>query len=134
MGLTLTSPSLLFAKNKNSSFNEKLNLKLIVNGDFKAEYNFSGSPGSQIKGVNTREASPCEISSLFRIVSFKQKKSLEAWLYFECVFEGQKSNYRAHPIYLSLGPVEQIINLPVMGKNLKNVQLSFQEVSLKSSK
>ena len=113
---------------------EHISVHMLVSGDLKGEYDFSGPLGAEITASSDISDPVCNFSSLFRKVKYRTKNSVEAWIKLDCTFEGQKSTYKIHRIYLSLDQTQQKVRLPMLAKNLKNVQLEFQELSLKSSK
>lgn len=115
---------------------EQIFVRMLASGDFKAEYEFSGTLGSELKAdVGSGGAKPmCDISSLFRKLKYRGKNTVEAWLTLECTNKGQKSIYKPHRIYLDPTISKQKVRLPMLDKNLKNVQLEFQELSLKLGK
>ena len=127
----LAYTSALQAQNKKTAFSQLVSGRLIVSGDFVAEYSFNGPLGSNIKGSPSEGTPPCEISSLFRAVKQRSKQAIEAWLTLECMFEGQKSSYKTHRVFIYKDRVDQKIQLPMLAKNLKNVHLQFQELSIK---
>ena len=127
----LAYTSALQAENKKTAFSQLISGRLNVTGDFVAEYSFSGPLGSVIKGSPSSATPPCEISSLFRAVKQRDKQAIEAWLTLDCTFEGQKSSYKPHRIFIYLDKGDQKIQLPMLAKNLKNVHVQFQELSLK---
>ena len=94
----------------------------------------SGPLGGVILGRIKGAETPCQISSLFRKVVYRNQQSIEVWLRLDCTFEGQKSTYKTHRFYLQANQDPQKIKLPMLAKNLKNVQLEFRELSLKSRK
>lgn len=122
------------AQTKKTSFSQVVSGRLLVSGDFEGHYSFNGPLGALIKGSPYEGTPPCEVSSLFRSVKYREKKSLEAWLTLECTFEGQKSSYKTHRIFIPLDKPDTKIQLPMLAKNLKNVHLQFQELSLKLGK
>lgn len=113
---------------------ERISVHMSVSGDLKGEYDFSGPLGAEIIASSDNIEPICNFSSLFRKLKYRGKNSVEAWLKLDCTFEGQKSTYKTHRIYLDLDQDRQKVKLPMLAKNLKNVQLEFQELSLKSSK
>lgn len=122
------------AQTKKTSFSQLISGRLLISGDFEGHYSFNGPLGAVIKGSPYEGTPPCEVSSLFRSVKYREKKSLEAWLTLECTFEGQKSSYKTHRIFIPLDKPDTKIQLPMLAKNLKNVHLQFQELSLKLGK
>jgi hypothetical protein len=123
---------ILKAQNKKKAFTQLVSGSLVVSGDFVGHYSFNGPLGSVIKASPSEGIPPCEISSLFRSVKQRAKQAIEAWLTLECTFEGQKSSYKTHRIFIYLDKADQKIQLPMLAKNLKNVQIQFQELSIKS--
>ncbi len=113
---------------------ENISVKMFATGDLQEEYDFTGPMGAKLKASSKSTVPVCSFSSLFRKVQYRGKPSIEAWLALDCTFEGQKSSYKPHRIYLSLDKTSKKIKLPMLAKNLKNVQLEFQELSLKSRK
>lgn len=113
---------------------EQISVKMKTSGDFKAEYDFSGPIGSLIKATSADSNPACDFASLFRKVKYRGKPSVEAWLQLECVFEGQKNSYKTHRVFLNADPSSQKMKLPMLDKNLKNVQLEFSELTLKPAK
>ena len=114
---------------------EKISVGMTVSGDLQGEYIFAGPLGNRITASSEASAgATCEISSLFRKLQYRSKNSIEAWLTLNCMFEGQKSSYRTHRIYLSLDKPRQKVKLPMLAKNLRNIQLEFHELSLKLGK
>lgn len=130
--LSLNFP--VYAQTKNTSFSQLVSGRLLISGDFKGHYSFNGPVGGLIKGIPYEGTPPCEISSLFRSTKHRGKNSLEAWLTLDCTFEGQKSSYKTHRIFIPLDNTDIKIQLPMLAKNLKNVHLQFQELSLKIGK
>lgn len=122
------------SQTKKTSFSQVVSGRLLISGDFEGHYSFNGPLGTLIKGNPYEGTPPCEISSLFRSVKYREKKSLEAWFTLECTFEGQKSSYKTHRIFIPLDKPDTKIQLPMLAKNLKNVHLQFQELSLKLGK
>ncbi|MEK6627978.1 MAG: hypothetical protein AABY53_05080 [Bdellovibrionota bacterium] len=110
---------------------QNISVRMFTSGDFVGEFNFSGPLGSKIPGNAAETDSVCQFSSLFRKVMYRNKNSVEAWLTLECTFQGQKNTYKAHRIYLELKDTAQKIRLPMLDKNLKNVRLEFQYVTIK---
>lgn len=113
---------------------ERISVHMSVSGDLKGEYDFSGPLGVQITASSDISEPDCNFSSLFRKLKYRGKNSIEAWLKLDCTFGGQKSVYRVHRIYLGLDQTRQKVKLPMLAKNLKNVQIEFQELSLKTGK
>ncbi|MEQ1721691.1 MAG: hypothetical protein ABL930_00855 [Pseudobdellovibrio sp.] len=132
--LFLVYTSSVQAQNKKTAFSQLVSGRLVVSGDFVGHYSFNGPLGSTIKGSPYEGTPPCEISSLFRVVKQRAKQAIEAWLTLECTFEGQKSSYKTHRIFIFLDKVDQKIQLPMLAKNLKNVHVQFQELSIKLGK
>lgn len=122
------------ASAKISALTEHISVSMFASGDIEGEYDFKGPIGELISASSESAEPVCKISSLFRKVKYRGKNSVEAWLTLDCTFAGQKSTYKTHRVYLSLGQPRQKIKLPMLAKNLKNVQLEFRELSLKSSK
>ena len=116
------------------SKSEQISVIMFATGDFTEKYEFTGPMGVEIIAGSVNPDPICNIISLFRKVKYRETKSIEAWLRLECTFEGQKSIYKAHRIYLNLEESVQKVKLPRLAKNLKNVQLEFRELSLKSNK
>ncbi len=119
---------------KSTGLSEHISTSVFISGDLQGEYDFNGPLGELLKGSSDSPEPACKISSLFRKVKYRGQNAIEAWLHFECTFGGQKSNYRTHRIYLRQQVLVQKIKLPMLAKNLKNVQLEFREISLKSAK
>jgi hypothetical protein len=124
----------LQAQNKKNAFSQLISGRLVVSGDFVGQYSFNGPLGAILKASPSEGIPPCEISSLFRVVKQRAQQAIEAWLTLECTFEGQKSSYKPHRIFIYLDKIDQKIQLPMLAKNLKNVQIQFQELSIKSGK
>ncbi|MBY0553436.1 hypothetical protein K2P97_02835 [bacterium] len=122
------------SQTKKTSFSQLVSGRLLISGDFEGHYSFNGPLGVLIKGSPYEGAPPCEVSTLFRAVKYREKKSLEAWLTLECTFQGQKSTYKTHRIFIPIDKTDTKIQLPMLAKNLKNVHLQFQELSLKLGK
>ncbi len=122
------------ASAKKSTLNETISVRIQASGDLQGEYELSGPLGEVIPGRSEGAEKPCQISSLFRKVVYRNQQSIEVWLSLDCTFEGQKSTYKPHRFYLQVKQVQQKIKLPMLAKNLKNVQFEFRELSLKSSK
>lgn len=119
---------------KSTSLSEHISTSVFISGDLQGEYDFNGPLGELLKGTSDGSDRLCNISSLFRKVKYRGQNSIKAWLHFDCTFGGQKSTYRTHRIYLRQQESVQKIKLPMLAKNLKNVQLEFREISLKSTK
>ena len=119
---------------KNLQKIEKIDVKMIVSGDLTGEYVFDGPMGSFIGASSNSTNRICEFSSLFRRLKYKGENSIESWLTLECVFEKQKRIYKTHRIYLQTNKPIQKVKLPMLDYNLKNVQLEFQELSVKLGK
>ena len=118
---------------KTHSLKENISVQIVASGDLQGAYEFTGPLGELISAISSDEKM-CQISSLFRKVNHRGIDSIEAWLSIICTIEGQKTSYKTHRIYLQLNPSVQRIKLPMLAKNLKNVQLEFSELYLKSSK
>lgn len=119
---------------KTTGLSEHISTSVFLSGDLQGEYDFNGPLGEVLKGTSDSSEQACKISSLFRKVKYRGQNSIEAWLHFDCTFGGQKSTYRTHRIYLRQQFSAQKIKLPMLAKNLKNVQLEFREITLKSAK
>lgn len=119
---------------KTIGLSEYISTSIFISGDLQGEYDFNGPLGELLKGTSGSSEPACKISSLFRKVKYRGRNSIEAWLHFDCTFEGQKSTYSPHRIYLQQQKAVQKIKLPMLAKNLKNIQLEFREISLKSTK
>lgn len=113
---------------------ENVTATVVAEGDLNASYAFSGPLGKTLTGAVTGENAKCEAAALFRKAVYRGKKSLEAWLTFECGIQGQKKKYKPHRIYVALDQSEQKVQLPVLAEDLKSIQLIFREVSLKLGK
>ena len=128
----------LDAQAKATGLSEQISTSFLVSGDLQGEYDFSGPLGQLISGATSNTlgstTAPCEISSLFRKVKFRTQNAIEVWLNFDCTFEGQKSTYKPHRIFLNPEKSSQKIKLPMLAKNLKNILLEFRGISLKSGK
>lgn len=131
----LLIPSLIsIAQARTTGLLEQISTSVFLSGDLQGEYDFSGPLGELLKGSSDSTELPCKISSLFRKVKYRGQNTIEAWLHFDCTFGGQKSTYSPHRIYLQPQKAFQKIKFPMLAKNLKNVQLEFREISLKSTK
>lgn len=130
--LLITSFSSVQAKK--ASLPEQISTRVFASGDLQGEYNFSGPLGERLKATSDSEEPACKISSLFRKVNYRGQNTIEAWLQFDCTFGGQKSTYKPHRIYLQPQAAVQKITIPMLAKNMKNVQLEFRQISLKSTK
>lgn len=113
---------------------EQISVIMTVSGDIKGIYKFSGILGTSIKAISENPDHVCEFTGLFRKSKYRGKISVEMWPELDCTIEGQKSSYKTHRIHLALESSSQRIKLPMQAEKLKNVQLDFQELSLKSSK
>lgn len=113
---------------------EQISVKATFSGDIKGQYDFSGPVGSLITATASTEDSVCEISSLFRKVKYQGQKTVQAWLILDCLFKGQKYQYKLHRIHLNLTEPIQKVRLPMLSENLKNIQIVFEDLSLKLGK
>ena len=113
---------------------EQISTSVFISGDLQGEFDFNGPLGAVLKGTSDSSAPVCKISALFRKVKYRGQNSIEAWLRFDCTFAGQVNTYRPHRVYLNQQKSVQKIKLPVLAKNLKNIQLEFHEISLKLGK
>lgn len=123
-----------FPVNAKLPLSENISVSMFASGDLEGEYDFEGAMGESITASSSVNEQPCRITSLFRRLKYRGANSVEAWLTLNCTFEGQKSTYKTHRVYLSLDKRTQKIKLPRLAKNLKNVQLEFRELTLKSIK
>lgn len=120
-----------YAKEKVATYNESINTRLAFSGDIKGTFDLSGPLGTELKGSPYEADYPCEVSSLFRKVTYRKKSSVEAWLTLICVIEGQKKIYKPHRIYIDLASPEKAQKLPMLDKKLKNIVIHFSLFSLK---
>ncbi len=113
---------------------ETVQLTMTVSGDLRGEYDFSGGLGAELEGVPAEEKTPCEVTSLFRKVTYRTKPALEAWLTFLCTTDGQKSTYKPDRIFIPLTSDDLSVKLPVLSEKIKNIRLQFEAISFKISK
>lgn len=116
------------------AFKEAVSVHLKMSGDLTAEYDLDGPLGSELEAAGSKPDSVCAVHATFRKSLYRSRVSLETWLRLDCTFEGQKRTYRPHRIFLDPEKPEQVFQLPMLAKNLKNVRLEFQNLSLLKSK
>ena len=129
----LLAASYAEAKSK-IAFKEAVSVHLKLSGDLTADYDLDGPLGSEIEAAGSKTDSVCAVKATFRKSLYRATVSLETWLRLDCTFEGQKRTYRPHRIFLDLAKAEQKVQLPMLAKNLKNVRLEFQNLSLVKGK
>ena len=133
--LALLTMTATYAEAKSKiAFNEAVSVHLKISGDLTAEYDLDGPLGSEIESTDNKPESVCAVRATFRKSLYRSRVSLETWLRLDCTFEGQKRTYRPHRIFLDPEKSEQDVRLPMLAKNLKNVSLEFQNLSLVKSK
>ena len=121
------------AKEKNTNLAENVSTRVVFSGDFNGTFDLSGALGVELKGSPYDSNYPCEVSALFRKVMYRKKMSVETWFTFNCVFEGQKKIFKPHRVYIDLAHPEKSQKLPMLAKNIKNLQFSFSLFSVKLS-
>lgn len=113
---------------------ESISVHMKLGGDLAGEYDMDGLLGSEIVAAADKPTAACGTKSYFRKVRYRSADALELWLTLDCTLEGQKRIYKPHRIFLDPKLSEQKIQLPMLAKNLKNVSLEFQNLSLVKSK
>lgn len=127
---------LIWAENKKNQLVqiEKISTKATFKGDLQGDYTFSGSMGDLLLASSSEENSICEVSALFRKVLYQKAPSVEVWLVFKCTLKEQIRTFKLNRFYLKLGVANQNIKLPILDEKLKNIDVSFEDVSIKKGK
>jgi hypothetical protein len=105
-----------------------------MSGDLNDEFDFDGPLSAELEATPAKPDSVCTARGTFRKSLYRSRPALEFWLTLDCTIEGQKRTYKPHRIFLDPEKSEQIVRLPMLAKNLKNVRLEFQNLSLSKSK
>ena len=128
-------PNFSYAKvSLSKALQETINVNLKLIGDLAGEYSFSGPVNAVLEADSDLPNSKCKTSFLFRKVKVKEKSMVEAWPTFICSFEGQKSTFKLHRVFLSLDLETQKSTFTSIGKNIQNLVLEFHDLSLRKGK
>lgn len=127
------------AKNKLPPL-QKLNVKLIVGGDIKGEYDFKGGLGEYLTGSEST-GSPCEAKAQFDEVLRLEKRNLQVWIDFKCTQSGQAAGpvsvLKAHRFFVDLKSIEkngsEKIVLRYFSYQIKNIEILITNLKLSRS-
>ena len=114
--------------------NEVLSVSVEISGDIQGKYDLSGPLGKNLNSQSSSDNSKCEIQGLLRKVTRSGSVDVELWLTLICMFEGQKNTFKLHRIYLDPTKKQQIQKFTYLSKNIRQIEVKFQDLSLKMRK
>lgn len=116
---------------------ESLSVAVEVSGDIQGKYDLSGPIGKSLESEPADLASKCKFQGLFRKVIRPDSgvgDEVEVWITLNCMIEGQKNIFKLHRIYLDPKKEQQSYKFTRLSKNIQQIEVKFQDLSLKTRK